>query len=288
MKLLRTALLAGAGMTAYAYAETKMLRLQRHRLEIPAGLPALDVLHISDTHLQGSDKDRIAYLRALPARVGTPDLVLATGDLIDNDSGIEPLLAALEGIEARYGRYYVLGSHDYYQTRFRLPFKYLVTKDPHVHELVPADTDRFEHGLQAQGWKSLTNRTEHLDTPFGEVRLAGVDDPYLKRDKHDHVERAGDEVLAIGLTHAPDHISNWVLNNFDLVVCGHTHGGQLRAPFAGALVTNSTLPCALAMGPNRVGNTWLHVSPGLGTAPHMRIRFLCRPEATVLELRPSS
>ncbi|MEA2517702.1 MAG: uncharacterized protein QOG16_1540, partial [Actinomycetota bacterium] len=91
-------------------------------------------------------------------------------------------------------------------------------------------------------------------------------------------------VLAIGLAHAPDVVSQWMLQGFDLVFTGHTHAGQVRVPGFGAVVTNSSLPTELAGGLHRVGSGWLHVSPGLGTGRFAPIRFNCRPEATLLEI----
>ena len=135
---------------------------------------------------------------------------------------------------------------------------------------------------------SLVNRTHLLESPHGRIRLAGVDDPYIRRHNTDHIERSDDDVLAIGLVHAPDVVSEWLLAGFDLVVAGHTHGGQVRVPGIGALVSNCSLPNALAGGLHRIGPGWLHVSPGLGTSKFAPIRFACRPEATLLRLRPES
>ncbi len=94
-------------------------------------------------------------------------------------------------------------------------------------------------------------------------------------------------MLALGLVHSPDVVTEWVLNGFDLIVAGHTHGGQLRLPLKGALVSYSSLPAPRASGLSRVGDGWLHVSPGLGTSKFTPVRFLCRPEATLLQLRPT-
>ncbi|MEX0791075.1 MAG: metallophosphoesterase, partial [Actinomycetota bacterium] len=73
---------------------------------------------------------------------------------------------------------------------------------------------------------------------------------------------------------------------YDLAVAGHTHGCQVRFPFVGAVVTNSTLPTSLAKGLSRVGNCWLFVTPGVGTGKFAPFRFLCPPEASVLTLVP--
>jgi predicted MPP superfamily phosphohydrolase len=116
------------------------------------------------------------------------------------------------------------------------------------------------------------------------VRVAGVDDPYLGRARTGHLHRAPDDVVAIGLMHAPDVVSAFVLAGFDLVLAGHTHAGQVRLPGIGAVVTNCSLPTGLAGGAHRVGDAWLHVSPGLGTGSFAPIRFRARPEVTLLRL----
>ena len=72
------------------------------------------------------------------------------------------------------------------------------------------------------------------------------------------------------------------------MVTGHTHGGQVRLPLVGALVTNSHLPRRICMGLSRMGPSLMHVSPGLGTSKFAPFRFLCRPEATYLDLVPAS
>jgi hypothetical protein len=74
----------------------------------------------------------------------------------------------------------------------------------------------------------------------------------------------------------------------DLQLSGHTHGGQVRLPLIGALVTNCSIPTRLARGLSRLGSSYLHVSPGLGTSKYAPFRLFCRPEATLLELRPSA
>jgi predicted MPP superfamily phosphohydrolase len=193
---------------------------------------------------------------------------------------------ALARLEARLGRFYVLGSHDYYMSAGPSYSKYFRrTTGPSVARRTASD--ELEAGLQEKGWVPLTNRTEHLEVPEGRIRLSGVDDPHLRRHRTDHIERGTDEAMAIALVHAPDVVSEWALNGFDLVLAGHTHGGQVRVPGVGAVVTNCSLPVGLAAGLNRVGNTWLHVSPGLGNGRYAPIRFNCRPEATFLRLSPS-
>ncbi len=253
---------------------------------VAPGAPRLTLLHISDTHFLAGDDRLQRFLAGIPEELGAePDLVIATGDLIEDDTGIDPAVQSLSGLAARHGRFYVLGSHDYYQSVFQAYSKYVTKKRP--TRAPPADTDRLESGLGDTGWRPLTNATEFVESDVGRIRLAGVDDPYLDRHRTDHIERGPEDVLAIGAMHAPDVVSEFALAGFDLALAGHTHGGQVRPPLLGTVVTNCSLPRELGARFNRVGDTWLHVSPGLGTSPFSPIRFNCRPEATLLELRPA-
>ncbi len=284
MKKLSAALFGATSLAAYSFIEPRLFRLGNHLVPVPLGAPPLRILHLGDTHMSEGSHPVAGFVRSLPERMGfEPDLVVATGDLIDQDSGIEQVLDSFSCLSAKLGKFYVLGSHDYFSSEFKSPSRYLTGRRAEPSTRV--DTARLEEGLQKGGWKPLTNLTEHaLD---GTIRLAGVDDPYINRQRTGHIERAEQETLAIGVTHAPDVVSDWLLNGYDLVLAGHTHGGQLRAPFLGALVTNSTIPAALAAGLHPVGNGWLHITPGLGHSRHTPVRFLCRPEATLLELLPT-
>ena len=286
MRFARALVVAAAGLTAYSLYEPFRYHLQIRRLELAGISSGLSVLHLSDPHTASGDRRLQKFLRELPRKLpDVPDLVLATGDLIEGDEGIEPAVDALEGLDARLGKFYVLGSHDYYISKFRLPTKYFSNSRTPA-KARRAATERLEDRLRSNGWVALTNATELVDAPAGKIRLAGVDDPYIKRHKTDHIARARGEILAIGLVHAPDVVSEWFLHGFDLVLAGHTHAGQVRLPWVGAVVTNSSLPTGLATGLHRVGNGWLHVSPGLGTGRFTPIRLGARPEVTLLEIAP--
>jgi uncharacterized protein len=277
---------SGLGLGAYTFIEPYLFRLNHLKIDLPIAGAPLDVLHVSDIHMTARTRAVQRWLGKLPDLLDQPpDLVLATGDLTQDDSGIDPVVEAFAELPARVGRFYVLGSHDYYQSKFQAYTKYFTG-----HQAInapPADTDRLETGLKESGWMPVTNSTELVESDVGRIRVAGVDDPYLNRHRTEHIRREPGDVLAIGLMHAPDVVSEYALAGFDLVLAGHTHGGQVRFPGFGAVVTNSSLPAALAGGLNLIGQTWLHVSPGLGNSPFSPIRFNCRPEATLLQLRPA-
>ncbi|WP_420801717.1 metallophosphoesterase, partial [Pseudofrankia asymbiotica] len=101
------------------------------------------------------------------------------------------------------------------------------------------------------------------------------------------------------LSHTPEPrvLDAFTTDGVQLTLSGHTHGGQIRLPFVGALVTNCGLDRGRARGLSRwhvapetgtIRSSWLHVSAGLGTSPFAPIRLGCRPEATLLTLTPAS
>ena len=285
MKRIRALAGAGLGLTAYALYEPYRFRLTYKQVPVATDFP-LTVLHLSDMHLHRRSSRLTTWLERLPDSLGhPPDIVVCTGDMIEDNEGIEAAIATLNGFPARFGRFYVLGSHDYYVSEFKPYTRYFETStSPGTTR--KADTPRLRDGLERNGWIPLLNTFHVLETPYGKLRFAGVDDPYLKRHRTEHIERSADESLAIALVHSPDVVSEWILAGYDLVLAGHTHAGQVRLPILGAVVTNCSLPSDLAGGLNRVGAGWLHVSPGLGTGKFAPIRLGCRPEATLLELQP--
>ena len=286
MRFVKGAIALGAGAAAYALLEPYRFKVDRVEVPVEGLRDRLTVLHLADTHLTEADGARARFVARIPDLIGAvPDLVLSTGDMIDDNTGIDPLADALRNIEARHGKFYVFGSHDYFQTKWKPPTKYF-TGEQMTPELRAADTARLEQRLGEQGWTPVINTTEHLNVGRIRVRVAGVDDPYLNRHRTGHIARARDDDVAIALVHAPNVVSEWLLNDFDLVLAGHTHGGQVRLPLIGALVTNSSLPTALAVGLHKIGRGHLYVSPGLGHSRYSPIRFLTRPTATLLELTP--
>ncbi|HEX2063062.1 MAG TPA: metallophosphoesterase, partial [Acidimicrobiales bacterium] len=101
---LGAALAAGAGLAAYVFCEPHLYRLTTKRLAVDPACPPLRILHVSDTHMTAHSLGLARWLNALPGALGPmPDLVLATGDFIEDDGGIEPLLRALTALPARLG-----------------------------------------------------------------------------------------------------------------------------------------------------------------------------------------
>jgi predicted MPP superfamily phosphohydrolase len=182
---------------------------------------------------------------------------------------------------------FVLGSNDYYAPKAKNPFKYFFPGHKRVHG-DPNPWQELAAGYRAFGWQDLTNRRTTAVITGRRIELGGVDDPHLRRDRLEVADAQVDvhAELHVALVHAPEPraLDRFEASGFDLLLSGHTHGGQLRLPGYGALVTNCGIDRARARGLSRYGRAWLHVSAGLGTSPYAPVRFACRPEASLLTL----
>jgi predicted MPP superfamily phosphohydrolase len=283
-----------AGLACVAYGSLVERRWFRRRDVVLAGAlregPPLTVIHVADTHLSGPDPRLAAHLAEVLAAVD-PDLVVATGDLCGAE-GSEPavveLLAHLTstGVPALA----TLGSNDRWAPAPKHPLVYFT--DPDHRILGPRlDTAGLVTGLEASGWRVLEDERDTLDVGGRRVAVAALHDPHESGrvlpelpdvDLHD----VDDVDLRLGLVHAPYTAAVDLLARAgcDVVLAGHTHGGQVRLPGVGALTANCDLPLGMARGASRWGDAWLHVTPGLGQSDWAPFRFGCRPEVSVLHL----
>ncbi|HEY6794918.1 MAG TPA: metallophosphoesterase [Kineosporiaceae bacterium] len=285
---------AGASGLCYAWVEARAFALRSFTLPVlPPGAHPLRVLHLSDIHLLPRQRRKREWLASL-ARL-EPDLVVSTGDNIAAQDAVPALLAAHGELLDRPG-VFVLGSNDYWAPRLKNPARYLVQNGGPRRILgrrLP--TAELVEGFRAAGWLDLTNRRGTLKIGTSLLEFVGVDDPHLNYDRYELVSSAPDPAaeLTIGVTHAPYRrvLDAMSADGATLLLAGHTHGGQLRVPGVGALVTNCDLPRRQARGVSRwpageAPGTWMHVSAGLGTSPFTAVRFACRPEASLLTLVP--
>lgn len=275
----------GAACIAYGvFIERRWYRLVRYRLPIlpPDARSPLTVLHLSDLHFVVSDRGKARFLASLPR----PDVTVVTGDLLGEPEAVEGVTAALGPVRGTVGSHFVLGSNDYFAPR---PLSYLAYFRKRRRRRLgrPGRARDLAERLEADGWNHLKNRRVMAEAAGLRLELVGLDDPHIERHDLRVAVRKDPGAFGLALVHSPDPAPELAALGYDLVVCGHTHGGQVRMPFIGALVTNSTIPTGLCMGLIRLGRTLLHVSPGLGTSKFAPFRFLCRPEATLLELVPA-
>ena len=279
--------IVAAGVACVAYGvlvERRAYRLVRRDLAIlPASGPAtLRLLHLSDLHFIREDERKSRFLASLPPA----DVTVVTGDFLAEPEAVETVVHALRGNRGRLASWFVLGSNDYFAPRPVNPFTYLIPRSRRRPRRGIRGRSRDLIGqLEADGWRDLTNVRSELDLDGLPVELLGLDDSHVARQDLRVVPRRAPERFGLAVMHSPDSVPEAVACGYGLVVAGHTHGGQIRLPVIGALVTNSHLPRRVVSGLFRLGDALVHVSPGLGTSKYAPFRFLCRPEATMLELR---
>ncbi|MDO8307052.1 MAG: metallophosphoesterase [Actinomycetota bacterium] len=282
-------LAAGAAGLAYARWEAQHYTLRRATAAVlPAGQPDLRLLHLSDMHLVPGQSKKQAWIGSL--RDLRPDLVIVTGDFMSHVDAVPHVLDALDPLFDVPGAF-VLGSNDYYAPMAINPARYLAGPsqlEPSSREMLPWGD--LVDGLTTSGWLDLSNARATMKVDGREIDVRGVDDPHISRDRY--AEVAGpfepEADLCLGVTHAPylRVLDGMADDGADLILAGHTHGGQLCLPGVGALVTNCDIDRKRAKGLSSHRESALHVSAGLGTSPYAPVRFACPPEATLLTLTP--
>jgi len=307
---------AAAGVAAFAWgALVERKRFTLREVSVPVLAPGADpirVLHISDLHMAPWQKDKQEWIRGLAAL--KPDLVVNTGDNLGHEHGIDGVAYALAPFRGVPG-VFVNGSNDFVAPQMKSPLRYFGgpskqgAGEPHT----TLDTDRLRRVFADLGWTDINNAAESLDLNGTHVEFFGVDDPHIGRDRLDLIARAIDDLRAndplsderwpdpehaaeprptvsIGVTHAPyQRVLNSLVNHgAQLILAGHTHGGQVCVPGFGALVTNCDIPRQQVKGLSLwnlgMRTAFLNVSAGLGTSIYAPVRFACPPEATLLTL----
>jgi predicted MPP superfamily phosphohydrolase len=276
---------AGVGCVAYGvFVERRWYRLSRRRLDIlPADASrAVTLLHLSDLHIvRGSDA-----LRRFLSTIPPADVTAVTGDILGEPEAVEEAVELLHGVRGALASYFVLGSNDYYVPRPLNPARYFLP-GPRRRRRAPRGRSRdLVERLECDGWVHLGNALTTATLDGASIDVMGLDDPHVDRQDLRVAVRRSPDRFGLGVVHSPDPMPELAALGWDLVVYGHTHGGQVRMPVVGALITNSYIPRRLVSGVVRLGNAYAHISPGLGTSKYAPFRFMCRPEATVLELAP--
>jgi predicted MPP superfamily phosphohydrolase len=272
---------AGVGtLGALAYAvgiEPYAVEVVHLELRVPRLPPAFDgytVYQISDLHMhQIGRRERI--VRRLLERLPPADLIAVTGDMIHTSTGTAPFLELAQSFHSRDGIYAVFGNSEH-KNGVR----------PHA----------FARTLAEDGVVPLLNSHTMLRRGDASLALAGVDDPVNDLDRMAQALHGIPEMMCtLLLMHSPDGIAEAVVRGVDIVLSGHTHGGQVALPLLGAPYTHSFLGRRMSHGyfagrklrhiiGIRPGRTQLYVTRGLGLSG-LALRFLTRPELTLFTLR---
>jgi len=224
----------------------------------PEELDGLSILHLSDWHLCSMFSRDFYEAAALAASTVRADLIAYTGDLCDEIECLDWLPGTLGSLTAPLGNWFILGNHD--------------ALIDHAH---------IRRRMRDLGWNDLGGKTAKLDIGPGRIALGGDETPWL----NDVPSWSGDDrtLPRVLLAHTPDRLAHHHREGVDLILAGHTHGGQIVLPIVGPVYAPSLNGCRYPSGVYTSGSTIMHVSRGLaGMHP---IRFGARPEITRLLIR---
>ncbi|HEY9282421.1 MAG TPA: metallophosphoesterase [Pyrinomonadaceae bacterium] len=250
-----------------AFAEPYLLSVERHEValkRLPRALDRLRVVQLSDIH-NGPFTGPGQIERAVEeANRLDPDIVALTGDYVSHEREYAAPCAEILGrLRARCGVFAVLGNHDHWVD-------------------APLITDLFS----AEGIRVLVNegmRFEHPERPGASFWLAGVDDTMVgQEDLPLALAGSRSDELKLLLAHNPLVLRRAAREGVDLVLAGHTHGGQVT--WRSETSRSGRPRRRLLRGLGRQGDTQIYVSRGLGTVV-LPVRYGCPPEVTLLELR---
>jgi predicted MPP superfamily phosphohydrolase len=268
---------------------------KRHRLPLPARWPVdLSILHISDLHVRRGDQ-RLLRVQSEALQGLAPDLLCVTGDVCEKVEDIPLLVDVLKQVRPRLGTYVVLGNHEH---NAPAPGR---LRDEHRRGVWPAigaimrlvaprlksDGEHEAHAmadaLRLAGITVLHNEGVRVRKNDQTLWIAGCDSAWAGHADMESAmrgRRPGEACLA--LIHEPDLAFEAESQGADLILAGHTHGGQIKLPLIGAPYTLRMDPrIAIASGFQRVEAGLLHITAGLGhTIP---LRFGCPPEVVWMD-----
>jgi uncharacterized protein len=252
-----------SGLYGRARRNAENVQIRRHDMimpELPVAFDGFTILQISDLHVDMSQGAMLRLIELLPEL--HYDLCVLTGDYRGKTFG--PYDATIEGMARMRAHlagpvYGVLGNHDSIR-------------------MVPA--------LEAMGIRMLLNETERLVRGTQRIHLAGIDDAHYYRV--DNIEKAAVQIpdgeFSILLSHTPEIYRQAAHADFDLLLSGHTHGGQICLPGAIPITLDATLPRRMGSGAWRYRRMVGYTSVGVGSCI-VAVRLNCPPEITLHRLR---
>lgn len=230
---------------------------------LPSPLDGYRIAHLTDIHLTGHIQPGYVADVVEHAMAFAPEMIALTGDLVDVPECIDWLPDLFSRATAEDGCHFILGNHD---TRI-------------------ADPDEIRRTMKTAGWNDVGGRCQAQSCRDVSTLLIGNEWPWFNRPGDDELERkkASDNPFQICLSHSPDQFDWARRHDVDLMLCGHTHGGQGRLPLAGPILSPSWHGSRWASGDFYRAPTTMHVSRGLGGVHLLRIN--CRPELSLITLR---
>jgi predicted MPP superfamily phosphohydrolase len=238
----------------------KTLRLP----QLPDELDGLTIAHLSDLHMIGNLTEPFYDQVVAATNALNPDLICISGDILEKTGCLPWIGRTLGKLQARHGKFFILGNHE-----LRLP-----------------DARVLRESLVAAGLTDLGSRCESIAVSGCQILLAGNELPWFGHaPKVPSSFRNPHSAFRILLAHTPDQFQFAQSEQYDLLLAGHTHGGQIRLPGLGALISPSWHGWRYASGLFHEPPTVMHVSRGISGKEAIRLH--CPPEIALLILTTS-
>jgi len=257
----------------------ELLKLAVHRKtlhlpNLPPELDGLTIAHLTDLHMTGQLGREYYETIVDETNALAPDLIVITGDILEREHCLPWIAPTLGRLTARHGKFFILGNHE---QRLR-------------------DVTTLRAALASAGFTDLGSKCETFEIRDTQFLIAGTERPWFGSDPVIDPNPKSNPPMAdqnpkspafrLLLSHTPDQLPFARRHHFDLMLAGHNHGGQIRLPYLGALITPSFYGSRYAGGLYFAAPTLLHVSRGLaGIHP---IRLNCPPELPLLILKRKS
>jgi predicted MPP superfamily phosphohydrolase len=272
---------------------------RRRRIRVPGSWPRISILHVSDLHLR-RDNPRLYRAQRVALSGLTPDLLCVTGDLCESLDDVELAVDLLRLVQPRLGSFVVLGNHEHQaacpaELRDRetrgwqgLLGRVLSAFAPRVRSTGEAEGHAIAEALCAAGAIALHNTGRRVWLDGRSLWIGGCDSAWAGHaDMAAAMRGRGAHEGCLALIHEPELAFPAAARGADLILAGHTHGGQVSLPLIGAPYTHRRDErIRIASGFQRVGEALLYVTTGLGqTVP---LRFGCPPEVVWLDCVPGA
>lgn len=267
------------GLAAYGLYETRRLRVERVRVclpNLPEALRGLRIVHISDLHMRPSRLLAPLFERLVEEVNRTDaDLVLVSGDLAAGAENMPLAARLLSRMSSRCGLFVTLGNHDVN-----------VTMERWLQGIEEGfDVEVLRGILAGEGVRLLHNEAVTVEIAGRRVAIVGVGDASCGLDDLRSATAdlpAADLVIVV--EHSPDILDRPGIEVADLVLCGHTHGGQMMIPGWGSVWAPVWRDRRRGAGLLACGDVACHVSRGVGVTWPVRVG--CPPQLAILELHP--
>jgi len=287
------------------------------------GKPVLTILQLSDFHLRKNSKGKKLFQFVRSLEMLEPDFIFITGDLVESGKNVDYLVEMLSPLRAKSGKYAILGVHDHYEKAFTEFAKNMFKrKRAYMRENDIGHLRRKLKNIGIQILLNESRLHKLGERGIDSVEIIGLDDPVIERidinrafsgssapgEDEIRLKRGMDYKeayrsvfslsgrkahrlnekgkLRIVLLHTPDSdsIIELAKRKTDILFCGHTHGGQVRLPLVGAIISGCKLKTKFASGLFYFKDMVLFVTRGLGEGKYTQFRFYCQPEANLIRI----